>query len=161
MYCLKLAFIVFLLKSLDCCFNTIKSVFLYKDKVLISAIFNSISTFFYLVAITKLTKSNSIYVLIAMCFATFVGTYLPAKSIKNMEKDKVYIYDITAPNMEQGKEFADKMRNLNLAVNSYISYNKKMNKTLSCKVLSATKQQSRIIDKYTTEEFECIITPID
>lgn len=136
----------FVLKALDNALGTYKTICLQKENYLRGALFNAISTFFYLVAIVQVAKSNNIYSIIAMCLATFIGTYLPGVFTKRSERDKLYIFDITADNLPNGKKFADMVREKNIAVKTYKSYDSNMNKVLSCKVYCTTKEESRIVN---------------
>lgn len=78
--------ITFILKLFDNGLATIKSILLHKGKYLASSIFNSLGTFFYLVAINNMVKDNSINTILAMCVATFLGSYIPAKFLEKIDK---------------------------------------------------------------------------
>ena len=104
-----LTLIVFGLKLLDCTFNTFKTVYMYKNKYMLSAALNTISNVFYLIAIVQIAKAtDGLYGIIAVALATFLGTWAPAAFLKKMEPDKMFVYEITSTTMENGKEYADK-----------------------------------------------------
>lgn len=145
---------VFILKLIDNMLATIKTVYMHKEKYFLSAIFNALSTFFYLIAIVKIAKSNDMFSIVAMCIATFIGTYLPGTLIKKSERDKLYIYDITTDNLDNGITFADNIRNVNIAIKTYISYDSDMNKVLSCKIYSVSKDESKIVNDLIPKEFK-------
>lgn len=146
--------IAFILKILDNGLSTAKTIYINKERYVLGALLNAFSTFFYLVAIVQLTKDNSLESIIAMCVATFIGTYLPGVLIKKSERDKLWIFDITASSFEEGKEFADIIREHNIAIKSYSSYDKDMNKVLSCKIYCSTKTESRIVNKFIPNKFK-------
>lgn len=146
--------IAFILKILDNGLSTAKTIYINKEKYVLGALLNAFSTFFYLVAIVQLTKDNSLESIIAMCVATFIGTYLPGVLIKKSERDKLWIFDITASSLDEGKEFADIIREHNIAIKSYSSYDKDMNKVLSCKIYCSTKTESRIVNKFIPNNFK-------
>lgn len=146
--------IAFVLKILDNGLSTAKTIYINKERYALGALLSSFSTFFYLVAIVQLTKDNSLKSIIAMCVATYVGTYLPGLLIKKSERDKLWIFDITANSFDEGKEFADKIREHNIAIKSYSSYDSDMNKVLSCKIYCSTKTESRIVNKFIPNKFK-------
>lgn len=146
--------VVFILKLLDNTFGTIKTIYLAKERYMLASIANCIGTAFYLIALVKLTKESSTAGLVAMCVATFMGTYIPGKTLKLAEKDRLYIFDITADNYEDGKEFADTIRDLNLSIRTMVVHDKNMNKTIACKVYCKTKSESKIVMDILTPEFK-------
>lgn len=135
----------FTLKMIDNIFSTAKTIYISKEKYLIGSILNAAATFFYLVAIVQITKDNSLMSIFAMCLATFIGTYLPGILIKQNEKDKLYIFDITANDLFSGIDFADDIRELGLAINTHKTYDSGMTKTLACKIFCETKEESRMV----------------
>lgn len=137
----------FVLKALDNGLSTFKTIYLQKEDYIKGAFYNALSTFFYLVGVVQIAKSNSIFSIVAMCVATFVGTILPGIMIKRSERDKLYIFDITADNLYLGKDFADAIRKENIAIKTFSSYDTYMNKVLTCKVYCTTKEESRIVNK--------------
>ena len=154
--------ISFILKTIDNGLGTAKNIYINKEKYVIASLFNGIATFFYLIAIVQLTKSNSIYNIIAMCIATFIGTLIPGIMVKKSERDKLFIFDITSDTLESGKEFADLIRKNNIAIKTYKSYDSNMNKTLSCKVFCSTKEESKIVNKLIKPNFRYnIYVPIE
>lgn len=146
--------IAFILKILDNGLSTAKTIYINKEKYFLGALLNAFSAFFYLVAIVQLTKSNSLESIIAMCVATFIGTYLPGILIKKSERDKLWIFDVTANSFNEGKEFADKIRELNIAIKTYSSYDTEMNKVLSCKVYCSSKFESKLVNRTIPKDFK-------
>src|SRR3712207_3216744 len=114
--------IVFICKLLDCAFSTMKNILLYKNKHLFSAIVCTISTYFYLTMMVQLTKDSSELAKVVICLATFLGTYIPSKFFHVLEKEKLYIYDITTCDFKSGQKFADNIRKLNLPIKTYVAY---------------------------------------
>lgn len=146
--------ISFVLKAVDNAFGTFKTLYLQKEKYFLGALFNAIGTFFYLVAIVQIAKSNNFYSIIAMCIATFIGTYLPGIAMKKSERDKLYIFEVTANSIDAGAKFADKVRNKNIAVKTYSSYDSDLNKVLSCKIYCTTKKESKYINGIIPQSFK-------
>lgn len=138
--------IAFVLKLLDNSLGTAKTIFLAKEKYFLGSLFNAVGTFFYLIAIVSVAKTSNIASIFAMCVATFLGTLIPSFIIKKSEPEKLFVFDITADNLENGKKFADSLRKKNIPVRTYFTYDKKMNKTLACNVYCSTKEESKIVE---------------
>ena len=137
--------IAFSLKMGDNALGTVKTIYIAKGKYVRAALFNSLSTLFYLMAVVRIAKSNDFYSMIAMCVATFIGTLIPCFVIQKAERDKLYIFDITSDTLSSGMVFADILRDKNIAINTTSVYNREMEKTLLIKVYCASKEESRVV----------------
>jgi uncharacterized protein YebE (UPF0316 family) len=146
--------IVFILKLIDNTLNTMKNIFLIREKFLVSSLLAALSTTVYMVTVMKMAKSDGIISIIAIFTATFIGTLIPGVAVKKTEKDKLYIYDITADNIDSGKEFADILREANIATKTSIAYNKEMYKTLSIQAYCSNKEESRMVNDNISPAFK-------
>ena len=146
--------ITFMCKIMDNALGTLKNIYLHKQKYLISSMFSAAGTFFYMVAMVNAIKDNSLWSIIAMCFATFLGSYIPARAVERMEKDKLYVYDITTKDMEEGLELIDEIKDLNIPFKSHSTYNDKLNKTIAVKVFCSTKTESLMIKEIIDDRFK-------
>ena len=145
---------LFILKLLDGVLGTVKSIFMLKNKGFLSALANGVSSFFYFTMMVKLIKVNSTSGIILISCATFLGTYIPILIAERMEKEKVYVFNITPDTNETGKDFADQVRDTNIPVLTYKGYNKSMELVLCCKIFSQSKEQSRLIENMMPENFK-------
>lgn len=146
--------ITFLCKIADNALSTLKSIYLQKGRYLLSSMFNAIGTFFYMVAIVNAVKDNSLNSIISMCIATFLGSYLPAKLVEKMERDKLYVYDITSSSFEEGLELIDELKDLNVPFKSATIYNDKVEKVMEIKVFCSTKIESAMIKDILDEDYK-------
>ena len=144
---------LFILKLLDGLLGTAKNIFLFKNKELLAALAGTISTFFYLTMMVKLVKIDGINGILIICAASFFGTYFPILFSKLIEKQKIYVYNITPDSNDNGKKFADNIRENNIPVLTYKGYNKEKESVLCCKIFSESKKQSSIISEMIPEEF--------
>lgn len=152
----------FIIKILDNVLGTFKTIYISKEKYFYGALFNALSSYFYFIAIAKMTKSNSQLMIIVMCIAVFIGTFLPGITIKRSERDKLYIFDITADTFSNGTYFADKIREHNIAIKTYKAYDSQMTPTLSCKVYCMNKEESRVVNSLIKPNFKYnIYTPLE
>ena len=146
--------LVFLFKICDNALATAKTVFVSKGKYLTGAMFNAFSFLFYTIAFSKALKDDSPGTTIAMCLAVFLGTYLTGSLIKKSERERLFIFDITSDTFENGIAFADELREHNLAIKTYITYDSNLIKTLSCKVYCTTKTESALVDSLIKKDFK-------
>ena len=137
--------ITFLSKIADNALSTLKTIFLHKGKYFASSMFNAASTFFYMTAIVNTIKDSSFGSIIAMCVATFLGSYIPAKFVEKMEKDKLFVYEITTNTFEEGLELIDEIKDMNIPFKSSSIYNNELEKVMEIKIFCSTKIESAII----------------
>lgn len=146
--------IVFILKLIDNTLNTMKNIFLIKEKFLVSSLFAALSTAIYMVMVMKMAKTDGLISIIVIFAATFIGTLIPGVAVKKTEKDKLFIYDITADNINNGKQFADILRESNIATKTSIAYNNEMDKTLSIQAYCSNRYESRLVDENLRSTFK-------
>ena len=142
---MNMMFMTFICKMMDNALGTLKNIYLHKQKYLISSMFSAAGTFFYMVAMVNAIKDNSLWSIVAMCLATFLGSYIPARIIEKREGDKLYVYEITSHTFEEGLEIADTIRNMNIPIKTTSTYNQNLEKVLEIKVFCGTKNESAII----------------
>lgn len=146
--------IVFLLKLLDNTLGTMKNIYLNRQKFFFSSLLAALSTTVYMIAVVRMAKSDGILSIIAICAATFIGTLIPGLVVKKSEKEKLYIFDITADNIDSGKEFADILRSANIATKTSVVYDKMMIKTLSIKAYCNSRAESKIVNEVISPTFK-------
>lgn len=145
---------LFFLKLFDVILGTVKGIFMHRNKVLLSALASSIATYFYLSMMVKLVKVNSFSGMILICLATFLGTYIPMIIAQRVEKDKVYVFNVTPDTNENGKAFADLIRENNIPILTYKGYNKSMELVLCCEIFSKSREQSKSIEEMIPDGFK-------
>jgi uncharacterized protein YebE (UPF0316 family) len=138
---------LFIIKLLDCALGTTKNIFLYKNKNFLSALSNTVSAMLFFFLVSSIAKNNGILALAMISIATLIGSYVPTLIMKKLEKDRVFIFDITPDTHEKGKEFADYIRDNNLPLLTYKGYNQKREQVLCCKIFSPNKEMSKLIEK--------------
>ena len=151
---MNIMLITFLCKIADNALATLKTMYLHRGKYFASAMFNATGTFFYMTAIVNAIKDNSLGSITAMCVATFLGSYLPAKFMEKLEKDKLFVYDITTSSFEEGLEFAKEIKEMNIPIKTATIYNDKAEKVIECKVFCSTKQESAIVKDLISDDYK-------
>jgi uncharacterized protein YebE (UPF0316 family) len=146
--------IVFTLKLIDNTLNTMKNIFLIKEKFLVSSLLAALSTAVYMFMVMKMAKTDGLISIVAIFVATFIGTLLPGTVVKKTEKDRLFIYDITADNFNNGKKFADILREADIATKTSIAYNNEMDKTLSIQAYCSSRDESRLVNENISSTFK-------
>ena len=146
--------LIFVFKTLDCVFNTLKSLFLYKGYHFVSALCGTFSVVMYTISLLYTFNSNDTAGLLAIGVATFIGSYTPAKLMEKFEKDRMWVYEITSDTFETGKSFADELREINIPVSTTAVRDKNLNKVLLCKAYSQSKTDSRCIESLIPKTFK-------
>ena len=145
---------LFFLKLLDGALGTVKNLLMSKNKGFLSAVVGALGQFFYLMMMVKLVKVNNLTSIMLISLATFFGMYIPIFIANKMEKDKVWVYNITPDSNENGKEFADQVRENNIPVLTYKGYSRDMELVLCCKIFSESREKSKMIEEMIPEGFK-------
>lgn len=148
---------VFMMKFMDCALGTLKTVFLVKDKFFISSVFNSLSAALFIFvadAMANAPKDDKMLIAGIIFLANLAGGYLPPKLLDKMKTDRLFVYVITSPSFDDGTMLADDLRRHNIPVATTVTYDKKLNKVLTCKAYAQTRQESRIISKHLDDGFK-------
>lgn len=144
---------LFILKLLDNCLSTLKTLLLVKNKNALSALANAIAQFFYLMMMVKLTQGSSTAGIVVICLSSFIGAYLPQLLFDKLSRDKVFIFDIIPPEKEDGEELADELRENNIPIQTYKGYNASKEKVLCVKVFSGSREESILIEQLIPKGF--------
>lgn len=151
---MNIMLLTFLCKIADNALSTLKNIYLHKGRYFSSSMFSAIGTFFYMVAIVNAVKDNSMSSIIAMCVATFIGSYLPAKLVEKMEKDQLFVYDITTNTFEEGLALIETIKEMNMPYKSGVVYNESLEKVMSLKVFCSTKAESIMIKEVIDDNYK-------
>lgn len=137
---------LFILKIIDCFCTTTKTLLIIRNKDLLSSICMAISQFFYLTILVKITKNNSLAGILIVCLGAFIGSYIPKLIMRHRDKDKIWSYEILPNDIKQSQMVADKLRDNELEVYTIKGYNFDVDKILTIKVFSNTKDESNLIE---------------
>ena len=152
---------VFFMKFADCALGVLKTVFLVKDKFFISSILNSLSAALFIFVADAMANASSeakISIAAVVFLANLTGGYFPPKLVDKLEKDRLFIYAITAPSFEDGTELADNLRRHNIPVSTTIVYDKDIKKTLAINAYAVSREDSKIISRHLTDAYKWHIT---
>lgn len=132
----------FVLKLIDSILSTLKNILMIKGKGLLSSIVNGLATFSYMLIIVDMKNA------ILVSLATTIGQAFTFLITNKIEKDKVWVFDVSPKTKEIGKQLADKIREQNIPIKTYLAYNSNKQEILCSKIYSNSKAESRLIESF-------------
>lgn len=125
-----------------------------KGKGVLSSIINGIATFAYMIILVDIEKA------FIVALATTIGSLISFKLSTHFEKDEVWIFDIFPDTNENGKEFADNIRENNIPIMTYIGFNENKEKVICSKIYSHSKEHSRLIEDIIPNSFKYHVSEV-
>ena len=136
------------MKILDSFVTTTKSIFVYKNKILLASLMVGCSNFLFLTVIVNAVLSDSIYMNILVGLSSSVGAYLAMKTNNKFSKDVSYLNIITCDTRESVVELVEYLRLHKIKNIVTDSYTRQWDKTLVVQAFANTREQSKLIDTY-------------
>lgn len=140
--------ILTIIKILDNIILTLKSIYTYKNKKILSSIFVVISQLMFYVIIKQVIADDSMATILVVSFASGIGNYIAFLINDKFKKDDKWQYHMTSSDKE------DVLRLCNYLVQHKIKYlanhglNRRGEETINVIAYSKTKDQSRLIENY-------------
>ena len=95
-----------------------------------------------------------------VALATTIGSLISFFISKKFEKDQVWIFDIIPDTSENGKDFADNIRDNNVPIMTYVGFGIDKEKILCSKIYSHSKEHSRLIQELIPVNFTYHISEV-
>lgn len=140
--------ILIIIKILDNIILTLKSIYTYKNKKILSSIFVVISQLMFYVIIKQVIADDSMVTILVVSFASGIGNYIAFLINDKFKKDDKWIFFLTSSDKD------DVLRLCNYLVENKIKYlanhglNRRGEETINVIAYSKTKDQSRLIENY-------------
>ena len=140
--------ILIIIKILDNIILTLKSIYTYKNKKILSSIFVVISQLMFYVIIKQVIADDSMATILVVSFASGIGNYIAFLINDKFKKDDKWIFFLTSSDKD------DVLRLCNYLVENKIKYlanhglNRRGEETINVIAYSKTKNQSRLIENY-------------
>ena len=138
-------FLLFTMKLLDTAIGTLKNIFMVKNKPFLSAVASAISYLFYILLMKQLIASTTVATVSVTLLAVFLGQYLTQIMTNKMDKDKVWKISITPASKEEGLQIADRLKESNIAIQTFSCYTSEQTKVLGINAFSESKEHSSVI----------------
>lgn len=142
---------LFLAKVLDNALGTAKTILIQRNRCLLAGIALGLSNFIYMYITKDVVTSDSMLTLVIVSIASGVGCCLVMKFDDKFSKDKAYINVIMSDDKEAMKQFRMFLASHKISNEIKDSYTLDWEPTFSITVFAETKEQSKLIDKYLTE----------
>lgn len=140
--------ILALIKILDNVVLTLKSIYTYQNKKILSSILVVISQLMFYTIIKQVIADDSIMTILVVSLASGIGNYFAFIIADKFKSDDKWQYHMTSSDKE------DVLRLCNYLVKNNIKYlanhglNRKGEETINVIAYSKTKDQSRLIEHY-------------
>lgn len=139
------------MKILDSFVTTTKSIFVYKNKILLASLMVGFSNFLFLSVVVNAVLSDSIYTNLIIGLSSSIGAYLAMKTNNKFSKDTMYLNIITCDTKESVVSLVEYLRGNKIKNIVTDSYTKEWDKTLVVQAFANTRNQSKLIDKFLDE----------
>ena len=140
--------ILSLIKILDNIILTLKSIYTYKNRKILSSILVVISQLMFYIIIKEVISDDSMITILVVSFASGIGNYFAFVIADKFKKDDKWQYHLTSSDKD------DVVRLCNYLVENNIKYlanhglNRRGEETINVIAYSKTKDQSRLIENY-------------
>lgn len=137
-----------IVKILDNVILTLKSIYTYQNKKILSSILVVISQLMFYIIIKQVIADDSMTTVLVISFASGIGNYIAFLINDKFKKDDKWQYHMTSSDKD------DVLRLCNYLVSHNIKYlanhglNRKGQETINVIAYSKTKDQSRLIEDY-------------
>lgn len=137
-----------IIKIVDNLIMTAKSIAVYKNRKILSAILMIISQFLFYIVIQQVTTDDSIIPIIVISITSGIGTFLAIEINDRFKKDTMWRNVLTCSDKEYIEGLVSFLIENKIKYIVYDSYNRRWEKTYSVEIFSKTKYQSKLIDGY-------------
>lgn len=145
---------IFLYKLLDVALSTLKNMLLFRKNYFAYGVAYALSQLVFLLIIKQMSTDNFYAVVVTVTLASFIGAYMPMVISEALAKDKIYVYDISAP-IDKGKDYVDRLRELNIPITTHTAY-KDNEKILVIRAYSRNRDESKIITNEMDDNFKYV-----
>lgn len=139
--------IVFFVKVFDNILGTLKTIFIQRNKAVLSSIIVIITNIIFYKLIDAVNTGGE-YTIYVISIASGLGTYLALIVSNKFSKDRIFVNVIMNDDMEVMTELRKFLKSNKITNLTTDAYTKDFNKTLAITAYAETKSQSKLIDDY-------------
>lgn len=139
---------LFIIKIIDNCIMTAKSLAQYKHKKILSSALVALSQFLFYVLIKQIVNDGSWLSIWIVVAASFIGNYIAFLISDKFKKDDVWENIITSSNKEMLIGLCTMLKEHKIKYLLFNTYNRSFNESLTVQIFSKTKAESKLIDEY-------------
>lgn len=140
--------ILSLVKLLDNMITTARSITLYQNKSIVSAVLTTISQFLFFFVISGIITDGSITAIFVVSISAGLGSYIASFINNKISKDRTWINIITCSDMDKMEELSKYLYNSKIKCIMYDAYTRSGGKTYTIQAFAKTRFESSLIDEY-------------
>lgn len=149
--------ILSLVKLLDNMITTAKSITLYQNRAIVSAILTVISQFLFFFVISGIITDGSLIAIFVVSISAGLGSYIASFINNKLAKDRTWINIITCSDMDEMEELSKYLYENKIKCIMYDAYTRRGEKTYAIQAFAKTRFESSLIDKYiTNNQMKCL-----
>ena len=140
--------ILSLIKIFDNILLTLKSIYTYKNRKILSSILVIISQLMFYIIIKQIIADDSMTTILVISFASGVGNYIAFIINDKFKKDDVWTNIITSNSKDMLLELCAMLREHKVKYLLYDTYNRRFEQSYTITAFTKTKSESKLIDKF-------------
>lgn len=137
-----------LVKILDNIILTAKSISTYKGQKILSSLLVVLSQFTFYLVISQVVSDDSIIPIIIVSIASGIGNYIAFLINDQFKRDDMWTNILTCKDIEDMVRLCEILRNHHIKYIANKAFDRHWNDTYSVMVFAATKNESKMIDKF-------------
>lgn len=140
--------ILALIKILDNVILTLKSIYTYQNKKLLSSILVIVSQLMFYIIIKKVIEDDSMVTILVISFASGIGNYIAFIINDKFKKDDTWTNIITCSNKNDIVKLCTMLKENKIKYLVFDTYNRSFVESLTVMIFAKTKYDSKLIDKF-------------
>ena len=136
------------IKILDNVILTLKSIYTYQNKKILSSILVLVSQLMFYIIIKKVIEDDSMVTILVISFASGLGNYIAFIISDKFKKDDTWTNIITCSNKNDIVKLCTMLKENKIKYLVFDTYNRSFVESLTVMIFAKTKYDSKLIDKF-------------
>lgn len=137
-----------LIKLIDNIIGTVKNIFIYKNKKLLTSLMVVISQFLFYFVIKSVASDDSMLTITVISVCSGVGTYIAMYANDRMQKEATFTNILTCSCEDSITELCDYLLSHKIKYIPVDSYDRENKHTKTVMAFAATRYESKLIDQF-------------
>lgn len=137
-----------LIKLFDNIIGTVKNIFIYKNKKLLTSILVVISQFLFYFVIKSIASDDSLLTITIVSICSGLGTYIAMYVNDRLQKEATFTNILTCSHEDSITELCDYLLTNKIKYIPVDSYNRENKPTKTVLAFAATRHESTLIDQF-------------
>ena len=136
---------IFAIKFLDKFMSTTRNILLIKHKILLFALADSLGFMVAILVIKAMNQADTIEEFLVMSVAAFLANLFSSWLVGKFDTDKEWSHIIQFNKKEIAKKSFDIIRENNMEIITFVSYNEDLDQTLTAIIKTYDRKQAKIL----------------